>query len=137
MIVSNRDRIFAGGRCGVIQNQSFYCALITDNISTVVSTFTGEWDPKSHEPVAEALLDETLPRKRVREIHDAFLKELDQCGTDGVDLGGAIEQVFGRARYNNIVIRYQNNAGALLAAGNFQTEDSRDREGHFHSFAGL
>jgi hypothetical protein len=116
MIVSNKERFFAGGRCGVIQNHSFCCALITDRISAVVATFTGEWDSKNHQPVAEALLDETLPRKRVREIHDAFLEELDQCGVRGLDLGGAIEQVFGRARNKNIVTRYQNEAGNLLAA---------------------
>src|SRR5271165_5444744 len=115
MILYNRERFFGGGRCGVIQNHSFSCALMTDGLSTVVATFTGEWDAKNHQPVAEALLDEALPKKQLREIHDAFLHELDQCGTNGLDLGGAIEQVFGRARTKNIVTRYQNLAGNMLA----------------------
>ncbi len=46
-----------------------------------------------------------------------FLEELDQCGADGLDLGGAIEQTFGQAHRKNIVTRYQNNAGMLLSAG--------------------
>jgi hypothetical protein len=117
MIVSNRERFFAGGRCGVIQNHSFRCALITDRMSALVATFTGEWDSKDHLPVAEALLDEALTPKQVREIHDAFLAELDEYGTNGLDLGGAIERVFGRARNKNIVTRYQNQAGSLFAAG--------------------
>ncbi len=87
-------------------------------------TFTGEWDWKKHDPVAEALFFEALPRKQVREIHDAFLEELDQCGTNGLDLGGAVEQVFRRAHNTNIVTRYQNNAGMLLAANDFQTKRS-------------
>jgi len=116
MIVFNRERFFFGGRCGVIHNQSFRSALITDSISAVVLTFSGEWDGKNYNPVAEALLCK-LSRQQVRKIHDVFLDELDQCGADGLDLGGAIEQVFGRARHKNIVSRYQNNAGMLLAAG--------------------
>jgi hypothetical protein len=116
MIVSNRERLFAGGSFGVIQNSSFCCALLTDRSSAVVAISTGEWDLKNHQPVAEALLDGALPRKQVRQIHNAFLEELDQCGIDGLDLGGAIEQVFGRARNKNVVTRYINKAGSLLAA---------------------
>jgi len=98
MIVFNRDRLFRGGRCGVVKNQSFRCALITDSASSIVSTFTGEWDSKNYNPVAEALLDQSLSSKRVRELHDTFLEELDQLGSDGIDLGGAIEKLFARAR---------------------------------------
>jgi len=122
MIVSNRERFLRGSRCGVIQNQSFYCELVTDNVSAIVSTFNGKRDSKNYIPVAEAVLDQSLPRNRVQEIHDAFLEELDQYGVNGADLGGAIERVFGRARSQHIVTRYQNNALGRLAAGYMQGE---------------
>lgn len=131
MIVFNKERFFSGGRWGVIQNQSFRCALITDRISTAVMTFTGEWDWKNHRPVAEALLSETLTGKQLREIHDVFLDEIDQYGNKGLDLGAAIEQVFGRAHNSNIVVRYQNEAAMLLAAGDSQTQGSSDTKGTF------
>ncbi len=127
MIVCNGIRFIAGYRCGVIENRSFCCALITDRVCADVWTFAGEWlsllikdadsysGPRAGEPVAKALLDEALTGKQVRAIHDSFLEELDQCGTGGLDLGGAIEEVFGRARHKNIVIRYQNKARPLLA----------------------
>jgi hypothetical protein len=121
MILSNRERILGGSRCGVIQNRSFHCELVTDEISAIVSSFAGEQDSKKI-PIAEALLDRSLTWKRVREIHDAFLEELDQCGVDGADLGGAIERVFGRARHEHIVTRYQNNAWGRIAAGTIQSK---------------
>ncbi|MGO9486362.1 MAG: hypothetical protein ACLPX9_17590 [Rhodomicrobium sp.] len=133
MIVLNRDRFFAGGHCGVIQNDPYCCALITDRTSAVVSSFSGEWDGKNHHPVAEAFLCETLTRKQVRDIHDVLLKELDQCGTNGLDLAAAIEQVFALARYNNFVTCYQNNAALLLAARDTRTE--RTLKGEGQSFA--
>lgn len=116
MIAFNKERFFTSDCCGVIQNQSFRCALMTDHLSAVVSTFIGEWDRKSDHPVAEAVFHEGLARRQVREIHSMFLKELDECGADGLDLAGAIEKVFGRARAQNIVTRYKNNAAILLPA---------------------
>jgi hypothetical protein len=107
MIMFYAKPFIARHRCGVIQNCSFWCALITSRMRADVWTSPGE-------PVAKALLDKALTPKQVRAIHDSFLEELDQCGTDGLDLSGAIEQVFGRARNKNIVIRYQNNARPLL-----------------------
>jgi hypothetical protein len=122
MILSNRERILGGSRCGVIQNRSFHCELVTDEISAIVSSNAGEQDSKKYIPIAEALLDRSLTWKRVREIHDTFLEELDQCGVDGADLGGAIERVFGRARHEHIVTRYQNKAWGRIAAGTIQSK---------------
>jgi hypothetical protein len=119
MIILNRDRFFSGGRWGVVQNKSFRCALNTVCFGTkgsfaVIASFAGEWDYQNYEPIAEALLKASLSRKQVMQIHDAFLEQLDRCGVDGVDLGGAIEEVFGHAHNTGIVTRYENNAALLL-----------------------
>jgi hypothetical protein len=118
MIISNKDRFFRGGRCGVIQNASFRCALntVTDSHGSyvVVSSFSGEWDHKNHEPIAEAILDNKYSRKEARQTHDALLEQMDRCGANGSDLGGAIDEVFGDARQKGIVTRYTNNAAGLL-----------------------
>ncbi len=135
MIVFNKERFFTGDSCGVIQNASFHCALVTDRLSAVVSTFAGEWDGNSDHPVAEAVFLEGLPRKQIREIHSMFLEELDQCGMDGLDLAGAIEKVFGRARGKNIIVRYKNNAAILLPARNSRIDGSLKREAQVPSFA--
>jgi hypothetical protein len=120
MIVLNRDRFFGGGRLGVIQNTSFQCALNTvyhnSNVGSfaLICSFSGEWNYKNYEPVAEALLQTSLSRKQVVQIHDAFLEKLDQRGLDGADLSGAIELVFKEACNTGIVTRYKNDAAPLL-----------------------
>jgi hypothetical protein len=119
MIVLNRDRFFRGGRWGVIQNASFRCALNTvhyrgEGSFAVIVSFSGEWDYKNYEPIAEALLKASLSRKQVMQIHDGFLEQLDRCGMAGTDLGGAIEEVFGDAYNTGIVTRYENNGALLL-----------------------
>jgi hypothetical protein len=120
MIVSNKDRFFNGGRCGVIQNASFRCALNTTSDSrgsfVVVSSFSGEWDHKNHQPIAEALLDKKYSRKQAWQMHDAFLEQMDRCGRNGSDLGGAIDKVFGEAHQKGIVTRYKNNAALRLGS---------------------
>jgi hypothetical protein len=118
MIIFNNDRFFSGGRCGVIRNASFRCALNTVSDShgsfVVVSSFSGEWDFKNYEPIAEALLDKKFSRKQTRQMHDAFLEQMDRCGANGIDLGGAIDEVFGDAHQKGIVTRYENNAPLRL-----------------------
>jgi hypothetical protein len=121
MILLNRNRFFGGGRVGVVQNSSFRCALNTVRHGStgsfaVISSFAGEWDYKNYQPVAEAHLTSWLSRKQVIQTHDTFLAQLDRCGIDGIDLYGAIENVFGHAYGTGIVTLYQNNATALLAA---------------------
>jgi hypothetical protein len=121
MILLNRNRFFGGGRVGVIQNSSFRCALNTvrqgvEGSIAVISSFAGEWDYKNYQPVAEAHLTSCLSRKQVTQTHDTFLAELDRCGIDGIDLHGAIENVFGHACGTGIVTLYENNATPLLAA---------------------
>jgi hypothetical protein len=118
MIIFNQNRFFGGGRRGVIQNASFRCALTTvcdsDGSCIVVSSFSGEWDDKNHEPVAEALLDKRFSRKQAWQIHDKLLKEMDQWGTNGSDLATAIGEVFEDAYLQRLVVRYQNNAPSQL-----------------------
>ena len=119
MIVLNGDRFFSGGRWGVIQTPSFRCALNTVHIGgkgsfALIASFAGEWDYKNYEPIAEALLEASLSRKQVMQIHDRFIERLDRCGMEGADLGGAIEEVFGDAYNSGIVTRYENNAALLL-----------------------
>jgi|SRR5215475_1402380 hypothetical protein len=121
MILLNKNRFFSGGRWGVIQNSSFRCALHTVRHGSagpfaVISSFAGEWDYKNYQPVAEARLTYRLSRKELTQTHDAFLAQLDRCGADGIDLRGAIENVFGDAYGTGIVTLYENNATALLAA---------------------
>jgi hypothetical protein len=119
MIVLNRDRFFSAGRWGVVQTKSFRCALNTICFGSkgsiaMIASFAGEWDYKNYEPIAEALFKASLSRKQVMQIHDEFLERLDRCGVDGADLGGAIEEVFGRAHDAGIVTLYENNAVLLL-----------------------
>ena len=119
MIILNKDRFLSGGRWGVIQNPSFRCALNTVHYGkrgsfVVIASFAGEWDYKNYEPVAEALLKASLSRKLVMQIHDGFLEQLDRRGTEGDDLGRAIEEVFKDAYSTGIVTRYENNAAPLL-----------------------
>jgi len=121
MILLNRNRFFGGGRWGVLQNSSFRCALNTvsygsTGLFAVISSFAGEWDYKNYQPVAEARLTSWLTRTQVTQTHDTFLAQLDRCGLNGIDLYGAIENVFGHAYGTGIVTLYQNNATALLAA---------------------
>ncbi len=133
MIVINKERFFTGDSCGVILNQSFQCALVTDRLSAVVSTFAGEWDGNNDLPIAEAVFQGGLPRRQIREIHGMFLEELDRCGTEGLDLAGAIEKVFGQARDKKVVVRYKNNAAVLLASRDSRTEGSLKGEARMMS----
>jgi hypothetical protein len=118
MIIFNQNRFFGGGRRGIIQNASFRCALTTVSDShgsyVVVSSFSGEWDDKNHEPVAEALLDKKFSRKQAQQIHDKLLKEMDHWGANGSDLATAIGEVFEDAYLQGYVVRYQNNAPSQL-----------------------
>jgi len=121
MILLNKNRFFGGGRWGVIQNSSFRCALNTVRHGStgsfaVISSFAGEWDYKNYQPVAEAHITPRLSHKQVLQTHDTFLAQLDRCGMDGIDLYGAIENVFGHAYGTGIVTLYENNATPLLAA---------------------
>jgi hypothetical protein len=119
MIILNRDRFFGGGRLGVIATSSFRCAINTvfykgKGSFAVISSFSGEWDYKNYEPVAEGFLRSKLSRGQVRQFHDSFVKQLDRCGSDGGDLNAAIEEVFGRAQIAGIVTKYENRAAMLL-----------------------
>jgi hypothetical protein len=118
MIIFNSNRVFSGGRRGVIQNASFRCALNTVSDShgsrVVVSSFSGDWEDKNRVPVAEALLDKKLSRDQARQIHDEFLEQMDRCGANGIDLGAAIEEVFGDGYLRGMVTQYENNAAVLL-----------------------
>jgi hypothetical protein len=119
MIVLNVDRFFSGGRWGVIQTPSFRCALNTVHIGgkgsfAVIASFAGDWDYKNYEPIAEALLKASFSRNQVMQLHNGFLEQLDRRGMEGVDLGGAIEEVFRDAYNSGIVTRYENNASLLL-----------------------
>src|SRR5262245_23568925 len=89
--------MFGTGQVGVIQNDSFRCAVSTaperflKRCSTVIQTFEGEWGSQRNQRiVAKAMLYRNLSKRQRVEIHRAFLTQLDVLGGNGINVVDAI-----------------------------------------------
>ena len=113
MIISNRRYTFGTGQVGVIQNDSFRCAVSTapegffKRCSTVIQTFEGEWGSQRNQRiVAKAMLYRNLSKRDRAEIHGAFLTQLDVLGGNGINLVDAIDDVFSAAKERHLIVDF-------------------------------
>src|SRR5262245_48545067 len=109
--------MFGIGLVGVIQNDSFRCAVSTapegffKGYSTVIQTFEGEWvSQRNRRIVAKAMLRSKLSRRQRAEIHGASLTHLDILGGRWINLRDAIDEVFSEAKKRNLIVDFLNEA---------------------------
>lgn len=118
MIVSNHRRMFGFGHFGVVKNPAFGCAVSTapeglfKGYSTVFLAFEGEWAgvPKTKTRIiAKAFLHPRFSKKQAAEVHDAFLKRLDELGSSGrpgpfQPLADAIDEALTKATEEGVIV---------------------------------
>jgi hypothetical protein len=119
MIVSSRRYMFGTGQVGVVQNDSFRCAVsmapegLFKSYSALVFTFDGEWGAhRNQQVVAKALLHPSMSSGQRAETHRALLTHLDALGSNGTGLADAIDEVFAAAKRRNLIVDSLNQAPA-------------------------